>query len=99
MDSAPIERPLPRLKDCLFYHSMDLPSIGKTSGIWNLRPNVDAYLGRVDFADQRVIEIGPANGFLTFTTCSASGSAFIGKCIAKAPPGLSYYDRRRSHLF
>ncbi len=27
---------------------------------------VDEYLGKVDFAGQRVLEIGPASGFLTF---------------------------------
>jgi len=31
-----------------------------------LRGRVDEYLGNVDFAGQRVLEIGPASGFLTF---------------------------------
>src|SRR5438128_10933095 len=33
---------------------------------WDLRGGVDEYLGKVDFAGQRVLEIGPASGFLTF---------------------------------
>jgi hypothetical protein len=33
---------------------------------WDLRGRVDEYLSNVDFAAQRVLEIGPASGFLTF---------------------------------
>jgi hypothetical protein len=28
------------LKDCYFYHTMDLPGIGKIEGNWDLRPNL-----------------------------------------------------------
>jgi hypothetical protein len=55
------------LDNCLFYHMMDLPGIGEVGSEWDLRPNVDAYLGHTDFAGKRVLEIGPASGFLTFT--------------------------------
>ena len=51
---------------CHFYHVMDLPGFGTTEGLWDLRRGVDAYLGRVRFAGKRVLEIGPASGFLTF---------------------------------
>ena len=34
--------------DCFFYHSMDIPGCGEVVGQWDLRPNVDAYLGGVD---------------------------------------------------
>jgi hypothetical protein len=37
----------PDLKDCRFYHSVTLPS-GEVSGEWDLRKDVDAYLGNVD---------------------------------------------------
>jgi hypothetical protein len=33
---------------------------------WDLRGGVDHYLGKVAFAGERVLEIGPASGFLTF---------------------------------
>ena len=53
--------------DCYFYHTMELPGHGVIEGRdWDLRGGVDEYLGKVDFADQRVLEIGPASGFLTF---------------------------------
>jgi O-methyltransferase len=53
--------------DCYFYHTMELPGHGVIQGRdWDLRGRVDEYLGNVDFAGQRVLEIGPASGFLTF---------------------------------
>jgi hypothetical protein len=55
------------LSDCFFYHTMELPGIGLVGTEWDLRANVDCYLGNTDFAGQRVLEIGPASGFLTFT--------------------------------
>jgi SAM-dependent methyltransferase len=52
--------------DCYFYHTMELPGHGVMTGEWDLRRAVDDYLGKVSFAGQRVLEIGPASGFLTF---------------------------------
>jgi hypothetical protein len=52
--------------DCYFYHTMELPGYGVINGEWDLRRGVDEYLGEVLFAGQRVLEIGPASGFLTF---------------------------------
>jgi SAM-dependent methyltransferase len=52
---------------CHFYHAMDIPGYGPTqSPMWDLRPNTPAYLGNVDLAGKRVLEIGPASGYLTF---------------------------------
>ena len=52
--------------DCHFYHRMDIPGHGLTiGGMSDLRGNTDAYLGGVD-AGKRVLEIGPASGYLTF---------------------------------
>jgi O-methyltransferase len=45
---------------------MELPGHGAMTGDWDLRRGVDEYLGNVSFAGQRVLEIGPASGFLTF---------------------------------
>src|SRR5262245_47521602 len=52
--------------DCDFYHTMEVPGHGLMTGQWDLRGGVDDYLGKVVFAGQRVLEIGPASGFLTF---------------------------------
>lgn len=53
--------------DCYFYHTMELPGHGVIEGRdWDLRRGVDKYLGNVSFDGQRVLEIGPASGFLTF---------------------------------
>jgi len=52
--------------DCYFYHTMELPGHGVMNGDWDLRRAVDEYLGKVSFAGRRVLEIGPASGFLTF---------------------------------
>ena len=49
-----------------FYHTMEIPGHGLVTGQWDLRDGVDDYLGKVAFAGQRVLEIGPASGFLTF---------------------------------
>lgn len=45
---------------------MELSGYGVMEGEWDLRHGVDEYLGKVAFAGQRVLEIGPASGFLTF---------------------------------
>ena len=55
------------LEDCIFYHVMDIPGLSEpTKGIWDLRKDVDEYLGHVDFKNKTVLELGPASGFLTF---------------------------------
>jgi len=52
--------------DCYFYHTMELPGYGVVNGEWDLRGRVDDYLGKVGFTGKRVLEIGPASGFLAF---------------------------------
>jgi 16S rRNA A1518/A1519 N6-dimethyltransferase RsmA/KsgA/DIM1 with predicted DNA glycosylase/AP lyase activity len=34
-------------------------------GGWDYRPNIDDYIGRLDCNRKRVVEIDPANGYLT----------------------------------
>jgi len=55
------------LDRCFFYHSIDLPRHGTVTGHWDLRPGIDDYLGHVDFSGKRVLEIGPASGFVTMS--------------------------------
>jgi hypothetical protein len=59
-------REITDIGECSFYHSMDIPGVGPVEGPWDLRPAVDAYLGRVDIARKRVLELGTADGYLTF---------------------------------
>jgi hypothetical protein len=51
--------------DIEYYHTMEVPGLGLVEGQWDLRSVVDQYLGDVSFAGKRVLEIGPASGFLT----------------------------------
>ncbi len=66
--NAPFSQPRRgiRFEDCTFYHTIDIPSRGLVRGQWDLRGHVDEYLGGYNFAGKRVLEIGPASGFLTF---------------------------------
>lgn len=59
-------RKIASLDQCNFYHTTDIPGVGLVEGQWDLRDGVDEYLGGYDFAAKRVLEIGPATGFLTF---------------------------------
>lgn len=55
------------LEDCSFYHVMEVPGYGLVKGAWDLRAGAQDYLGNVDFKGKRVLEMGAASGFLTFT--------------------------------
>ncbi len=54
------------IKDCEFYHIMDIPGIGTVGNEWDLRQNINEYLGHVNFAGKRVLEVGTASGFICF---------------------------------
>jgi len=49
-----------------FYHVMDVPGLGQVGGAWDLRSNLDVYLGRASYAGRTVLDIGAADGFLAF---------------------------------
>jgi hypothetical protein len=63
--AEPPQKPI-IFEDCFFYHTVDVPGFGCTEGQWDLRQSVEAYLGDVPFRSTRVLEIGPASGYLTF---------------------------------
>jgi len=65
-DLYEVPRDVDGLDDCAFYHSMEIPGFGEVTGAWDLRAGVDAYLGNIRLNGRRVLEIGPASGFLTF---------------------------------
>jgi SAM-dependent methyltransferase len=54
------------LRECSFFHTMDVPGYGTVQGQWDLREAVPEYVGNVDFRGKRVLDIGAASGFLTF---------------------------------
>lgn len=55
------------LKDCYFYHSMNLPAYGFIEGEWDLRSNLRKYLGGVIFSqDTTVLDVGSASGYIAF---------------------------------
>jgi SAM-dependent methyltransferase len=68
-DSSPYAQPpaeVPRLEECGFYHTIELPGLGVQRGQWDLRQGIGAYVGPTDFRGLRVLEIGTANGFVCF---------------------------------
>jgi O-methyltransferase len=52
-------------EECDFYHTMVFGD-EVVHGVWDLRGGERAYLGRVDVAGLRVLEFGPATGYLSF---------------------------------
>ncbi len=51
---------------CHFYHTMDIPGHGLVQGEWDLRGRERTYLGGIDLASRRVLEIGTASGYLCY---------------------------------
>jgi O-methyltransferase len=49
-----------------WYHAFDMPDGTVLPGAWDLRGQESAYLGGIDVGGKRVLELGPATGFLTF---------------------------------
>jgi SAM-dependent methyltransferase len=54
------------LGDCGFYHTMDLPGLGRVPGTWDLTGQFDEYVGHVPLARRTLLDVGASNGFLTF---------------------------------
>jgi SAM-dependent methyltransferase len=71
--------------DCAFYHSMDIPGVGEVRGFYDLRGKLDEYLGPVDFAGKRVLEIGPGSGYLSFEM-EARGAEVVSVELSEAIP-------------
>ncbi len=71
------------VNDCYFYHTMDVPGVGRVTGEWDLRDGVREYLGGVSFGGKRVLEIGPASGFLSFHM-EGEGADVVGFDLSEA---------------
>jgi hypothetical protein len=54
------------LSDFTWYHATELPDGRVLPGAWDLRGHEADYLGGVDLAGTRVLELGPATGYLTY---------------------------------
>jgi SAM-dependent methyltransferase len=65
------------LSDCTFYHTMDLPEYGTQLGAWDLRGRFFDYIGHVDCAGKRVLDIGCASGFLSFSAEAMRASEVV----------------------
>jgi O-methyltransferase len=63
--------------DCDFYHSAVLADGTVIPGAWDLRGTEPSYLGGIALAGQRVLELGPASGYLTFYM-EAQGADVVG---------------------
>ena len=50
----------------VWYHAVELPDGQVLPGAWDLRGKESDYLGGVDVAGKRVLELGPATGYLSF---------------------------------
>ncbi|EFK05550.1 conserved hypothetical protein [delta proteobacterium NaphS2] len=70
-DSQPLDmyaepKKIADIRDCYFYHTIDVPGYGTVNGNWDLRRGLNEYLGNVDFLGKRVLDVGTANGVLCF---------------------------------
>ncbi|GJE00209.1 class I SAM-dependent methyltransferase [Methylobacterium isbiliense] len=54
------------LAACHFTHAVDLPGYGPVAGPWDMRATWRAFIGEVDVAGKRVLDIGTGSGFLSF---------------------------------
>jgi hypothetical protein len=53
-------------EDCDWYHTFELRDGTVMRGAWDLRGGETAYLGGVELKGKRVLEPGPASGYLTY---------------------------------
>jgi hypothetical protein len=55
-----------RPEDCHFYHTLELGGGEVVEGAWDIRGNERNYLGHVAYDGLKVLEFGPASGYLSF---------------------------------
>jgi O-methyltransferase len=55
-----------RLDDLTWYHATELPNGKVLPGAWDLRGKELDYLGGIELDGKRVLELGPATGYLSF---------------------------------
>jgi len=66
----------PDIKGCIFYHTMDLPVLGRVRGSWHIR-DFAQYIGSVDLRGKTVLDVGTASGFLSFEAERAGAAEVV----------------------
>ncbi len=66
----------PRLSGCYFYHTMELPGFGLVRGEWHIL-DFPQYIGGVNLAGKRVLDVGTASGFLSFAAERAGAAEVV----------------------
>jgi SAM-dependent methyltransferase len=95
-------------KSCDWYHTMEIPGYGLVEGRWDLGGRVDAYLGGINLTGKRVLELGPASGYLTFEM-ERRGAEVVAydlseeqswDCVPMAshPYARHHAERRKAHI-
>jgi SAM-dependent methyltransferase len=64
---------------------MEIPGYGVVNGEWDLRPNIDRYLGHYVFRGKRVLDVGAASGFLSLHMEKA-GAEVVSYDLSEAHP-------------
>jgi SAM-dependent methyltransferase len=82
-------RDIQSIDECFFYHTIELPRFGVQEGGWDLRGRFADYIGHVDLLDKRVLDVGTASGFLTFSSEDAGAREVVSFDLDSA---------RRQHL-
>jgi hypothetical protein len=54
------------LKDCEWYHIMEIPGIGLTEGVFDVREDIGNIFGNLDLKNKKVLNVGPSTGYLSF---------------------------------
>jgi len=54
------------LDDCEWYHIMEIPGVGLTEGVFDVREDIGNIFGNLDFKDKKVLNLGPSTGYLSF---------------------------------
>ncbi|WP_238184306.1 class I SAM-dependent methyltransferase [Methylobacterium trifolii] len=63
--------------DCFFYHTIDLADGTTAEGHWDLRGRYADYTGHIDLTDARVLDVGAASGFLSFSAEAAGAREVV----------------------
>ena len=88
---------------CDFFYQIDLPGIEVGGRGWDLRESTDSFLGRFDFSGKRVLDVRPANGFLSFEIEKRGGSVVSADVASSdhveiVPYGLPGFDVAQARL-
>lgn len=75
-------------EECHFYHRLSFKNGQRIDGGWDLNGKENSYLGHVQFEGLRVLEFGPASGYLTFWMESQGADVTVFDLAPDHPPDL-----------